>query len=210
MMRIVLYGATGRAGSRILEEAARRGHEVIAITRDGRAVESDASVTWRMDDLSEVGRTAETVRGADAVISAYAPPAGGTEALPAVCERLAAAVVAAKVPRLLVVGGAGTLLVAPGTTLLESGMLPPEWVDIARAHVHALEALQASEADWTYVAPAAFFEPGERKGRYRSSIDTLLTDERGESLISMEDYAIAMLDEAESGGHRKGRLAVAW
>lgn len=209
-MRIVLYGATGRAGSRILEEAVRRGHEVVAVTRDGRRAGSGGSVEWRTDDLSDVEGIEETTRGADAVISAYAPPATETEALVGVCERLAAGVVRAKVPRLLVVGGAGTLEVAPGKTLLESGMLPAEWVPIATAHGRALDALRASDADWTYVSPAAFFEPGERTGRYRTSADTLLTDEKGESRVSMEDYAIAMVDEVESGAHRKSRFAVAW
>jgi putative NADH-flavin reductase len=209
-MRVVLYGATGRAGSRILQELRRRGHRVTGVTRDGKAPSDFSDVDWKVDDLSSADRIAKTIEGADALVSAYAPPPDATDSLVGVCERLAEAVARGGSGRLLVVGGAGVLKVAPGVTLIESGKLPPEWMPIAVSHARALEALRASHADWTYISPAAFFEPGERTGSYRASKDTLLTDAQGESRISMEDYAIAMVDEMERGSHRRESFAVGW
>lgn len=212
-MRVALYGATGRAGSRILKELVQRGHHVVAITRDAAVATADANVTWKTDDLSpdsDVPQMAAVIRGSDAVVSAYAPPAGQTDVLVGACERLADAVLMAAVPRLLVVGGAGVLFVAPGITLIQSGKLPPEWMPIALSHAKALAALEKSSSPWTYVSPAAMFEPGERTGRYRVSEDSLMFDGQGESRISMEDYAIAVVDELEQPNHVRSRFGVAW
>ncbi|HLI76149.1 MAG TPA: NAD(P)-dependent oxidoreductase [Acidobacteriaceae bacterium] len=209
-MRVALYGATGRAGSRILKELVARGHHVVALTREPQSASEDANVEWRVDDLSDEAHIARAIQGADAVISAYAPPQDNTDALVMVCQRLAQAVQQSHIPRLLVVGGAGSLEVAPGVTLLQSGMLPPEWVPIAASHSKALDALKATSINWTYVAPAAMFEPGKRTGTYRTDRTKLLTDARGESRISMEDYAIAMVDELERPSHPRERFAVAW
>ena len=209
-MRIALYGATGRAGSRILNELLQRGHHVLAIARDPQSGSSSDTLEWKTDDLSNAEQSAEIVRGTDAVVSAYAPPPDNTEELVAVCQRLAQAVEKAAVPRLLVVGGAASLEVAPGVTLLQSGHLPPEWTAIAEAHSRALDALKQTSIDWTYISPAAFFDPGERRGHYRVALDTLITDEKGESRISMEDYAIAMVDELEHPKHHRMRFTVAW
>lgn len=209
-LRVALYGATGRAGSRILRELARRGHQVTAIAREARSNAASEDIVWKTDDLSEVSRITEVIRGADVVVSAYAPPAGDTDALIGACERLAGAVRAASVPRLLVVGGAGVLEVAPNVTLLQSGKLPPEWLPIAASHAKALAALEQTTINWTYLSPAAYFDPGERTGHYRASQNTLLTDANGESRISMEDYAIAVVDELEHPKHLRARFAVAW
>jgi putative NADH-flavin reductase len=123
---------------------------------------------------------------------------------------LAAAVEASRTPRLFVVGGAGVLEVAPGLTLLDSGKLPPEWVPLAAAHSKALARLRQTSIDWTYLSPAALFEPGERTGSYRTSARSLLFNEAGESRISMEDYAIALVDELEHPKHPRDSFAVAW
>ena len=209
-MRIALYGATGRAGSRILSELQQRNHHVLAIARDPQPRSSSDTLNWKIDNLSDAEHSGEIIRGTDAVVSAYAPPPDNPEELVAVCQRLAKAVELAAVPRLLVVGGAGSLEVAPGVTLLQSGYLPPEWTAIATAHGNALEALKQTSIDWTYLAPAAFFDPGERRGHYRVSLDTLITDEKGESRISMEDYALALVDELERPQHHRTRFAVGW
>lgn len=209
-MRVVLYGATGRAGSRILEELLRRKHHVIAVKKDEPTPSSSASTTWKTDDLSRVQGIAEIIRGADAVVSAYGAPSNDSDALVGVCERLAAAVEQSRVPRLLVVGGAGVLEVSAGVTLLDSGKLPPEWVSMAAAHSKALAWLRQASIDWTYISPAAFFEPGERTGSYRTSEKSLLVNEAGESRISMEDYAIALVDELEHATHHRGSFAVGW
>lgn len=213
-MKVALYGATGRAGSCILQELVRRGHQVIAVQREAQPRASSAGVSWVRGDLSRASGTSEaiseTIRGADAVVSAYAPPGDATDELVGVCQRLAEAVAQSGVARLLVVGGAAVLLVAPGITLLASGKLPPEWVPIASSHAKALAALEQTPINWTYLSPAAMFDPGERTGHYRVALDTLLTDEAGESRISMEDYAIALVDELEQNKHPRASFAVAW
>jgi uncharacterized protein len=204
-MKIVLYGATGHAGSRILAELVRRGHTVKAISRHAKEKIPAAGVTTVDDDMSDVGRMAEAIKGSDAVVSAYAPPQNDTDQLVGVTERLVEAVEKNGGPRLVVVGGAGSLLVAPGVTLRASGHLPPEWVPIVDSHIKVLENLKKSSIDWTYFSPAAFFEPGERTGKFRLGKDDLIADERGNSRISMEDYAIALVDELEKPQHRGGQ-----
>lgn len=209
-MLVTLYGSTGRTGSRILEELGRRNHDVVAVVKDGQGRQASPGITWKTDDLSQVQKIAKVIRGTDAVISAYAAPENDSDALIEVCDRLAKAVEIARVPRLLVVGGAGVLEVSPGVTLLDSGRLPPEWVPMASAHSRALTRLRQTPIGWTYISPAAFFEPGLRTGAYRTSERTLLTDKKGESRISMEDFAIALVDELEHAEHLRGNFAVAW
>jgi len=209
-MKVVLFGATGKSGSRLMQELVTRGHQVTAVARDTSKLPADSGLTVKQDDLSDARHTAEVVRGADAVISAYAPPANDTDALIGVTRRQVQAVRAAGVDRLLVVGGAGGLEVAPGVSLIDSGHLPAAWLPIANSHVKAFEVLQTSDVDWTYVAPAAFFEPGTRTGKFRIGSDELITAANGESRISMEDYAIAMVDELEKGAHRRKRVSVGY
>ena len=209
-MKVVLFGATGKAGSRLMQELVTRGHQVTAVARDVSKLPAVAGVTARQDDLSDARRTAEVVRGADAVISAYAPPANDTDELIGVTRRQVNAVREAGVDRLLVVGGAGGLEVAPGMSLIDSGHLPAPYLPIATSHVKALDVLSNSDIDWTYVAPAAFFEPGERTGKFRTGTNELITAANGESRISMEDYAIAMVDELESGANRRKRVSVGY
>jgi putative NADH-flavin reductase len=209
-MKVVLFGATGKSGSRLMKELVSRGHKVTAVARDVSKLPASSDVAVKQDDLSDVGRTAEVVRGADAVISAYAPPANDTDALIGVTQRQVEAVRQAGVDRLLVVGGAGGLEVAPGVSLIDSGYLPEPYLPIAKSHVKALEVLQKSDIDWTYVAPAAYFEPGTRTGKFRVGSNELLTAANGESRISMEDYAIALVDELEKGANRRKRVSVGY
>jgi len=209
-MKVVVYGASGRAGSRILNELIERGHEVVAVARNAEALKPRSGVTIAVDDLSDAGRTAEVIRGADAVISAYAPPPDDTGELVPVTQRMVEAITRSGVPRFLMVGGAGSLEVAPGISLTNSGHLPPEWLPIAQAHERALEVLRASTIDWTSLCPAAYFDPGVRTGRFRLGADNLIADEKGESRISMEDYAIAMVDELENPSHRRQRFSIGY
>lgn len=209
-MKVVLFGATGKSGSRLLKELVSRGHVVTAVARDPSKLDVAPGTTVKQDDLSDAAKTAETICGADAVISAYAPPADATDELIGVTERQIAAVRKAGVDRLLVVGGAGGLEVAPGVSLIDSGHLPAPWLPIATSHVKAYEVLKRSDIDWTYVAPAAYFEPGTRTGRFRTGRDELISDAKGDSRISMEDYAIALVDELERGAHRRQRVSVGY
>jgi hypothetical protein len=207
-MKIVLYGASGNAGSRILDELTARGHDVTAVVRNPEKL--SAGVKKQRDDLSNVDRIAETIAGADAVVSAYAPPQNDTDQLIGVTAREIEAVQKAGNPRLIVVGGAGSLEVAPGVSLLASGHLPEAWVPIAASHARALELLQASGINWTYFSPAAFFEPGARTGKFRIGDRSLIADDKGQSRISLEDYAIALVDELEKPAHLRAQFTIGY
>jgi putative NADH-flavin reductase len=141
-MNVVLFGATGNSGSRILQELISRGHHVTAVARNISKLPSTVNATE--DDLSNVDTIASIIQGADAVISAYAPPQDNTDALLGVTERQIAAVKKVGGVRLLIVGGAASLEVAPGVTLLASGHLPAHWVSIATSHEKALRLIQTS------------------------------------------------------------------
>jgi uncharacterized protein len=207
-MKIVLYGATGNAGSRILQELTSRGHSVVAVARNPDKIQ--AGIKSVRDDLSSVDRIAEIITGADAVVSAYMPPPNDTDQLVEVTKRQTAAVRKANGPRLIVVGGAASLEVASGVTLLASGHLPHEWLPIARSHAEALEVLRSSDINWTYFSPAAFFEPGTRTGKFRLGKDRLVADDQGNSRISYEDYAVALVDELEHPAHERARFTIGY
>jgi putative NADH-flavin reductase len=209
-MDVALYGSTGKAGSRILMELVARGHRVTAIARNPAKLQGVTGISTKQDDLSDAGKVADAIQGADAVISAYGPPQDNTEEIVDVTQRLVEAVKQAGRPRLLVVGGAGGLNVAPGVSLLDSGYLPDAYKPIAKSHVRALNVLRASDIDWTYLAPAAYFEPGDRTGKFRLGKDELIANEKQESRISMEDYAIALVNELEKPEHRQQRFSVGY
>ena len=207
-MKVVVYGATGNSGQRILQELTNRGHQVTAVARDTSKLPSTVKAV--KDDLSSVEAIASIIAGADVVVSAYAPPPDNTDALLAVTERQIAAVKKTGTARLIVVGGAGLLEVAPGVTLIASGYLPEAYLPIAKSHEKALGALKASGINWTYFSPAAYFVPGERTGKFRLGTTKLIANEQGESRISFEDYAIALVDEIEKPAHERGQLSIGY
>jgi putative NADH-flavin reductase len=210
-MNVVVYGATGNSGSEIVKELLARGHKVTGVARDVSKLQGVAGVTAKTDDLSNVDAIANIIKGADVVVSAYQPPADNTDALIDVTKRQIEAVKKAGVPRLIVVGGAGQLEVAPGVTLIKSGYLPAEYIPIAVSHEKAAEVLKASSGiNWTYIAPAAYFVPGERTGKYRTGTNNLVSDEKGESKISFADYAIALVDEIEKPKHERALFSVGY
>ena len=210
-MKVALYGATGKSGSRILQELASRGHRVTAIVRDpARLPQQGPGVVVKQDDLSDPKKIAAAINGAEAVISAYAPPQDRPDEIVDVTQRQVEALNHGADVRLIVVGGAGGLNVAPGVALADSGYLPDAYQPIARAHIKALNVLKASKIDWTYLAPAAYFLPGERTGKFRLGKDELIANAQQESRISMEDYAIALVDELEEPRHRRQRFSVGY
>ena len=214
-MRIILIGASGNAGSRILNELRSRGHDVTAVVRNPERL--PAGVESRRDDLSKVDRVSAIITGAHAVVSAYAPPQNDPDQLIAVTARLIDAVRNVGGLRLIVVGGAASLEIAPGVTALASGRLPQDWVSIATAQGKALALLKASDINWTYFSPAAFFEPGDRTGKFRLGRDSLIINEKGNrpapfenSRISFEDYAVALVDELERPAHLRARFTIGY
>ena len=209
-MRIALYGATGKSGSRILTELLSRGHEVTAIVRDTAKISPQKGVTIVKGDVSSADVVAEKIKGADAVVSAYGPPADDTDQLLAATQNIIEGVQKAGVKRLIVVGGAGSLLVGDGVTLIASGYLPEAYMAIAVSHAEALKLLEKSDINWTYFSPAGFFEPGERTGKYRLGKNELIADEKGVSRISMEDYAIALVNELEEPKHEGERFTIGY
>ena len=210
-MKVALYGATGAAGSRILKELVSRGHQVTALARDpAKLVQSGVNVRVKQDDLSDPKSIAAAIGDAEAVVSAYSPPKNDLEALTGVTQRQVEALKGKTGVRLVVVGGAGGLNIAPNLALVDSPYMPEPFKPIARAHVNAFNVLKASTIDWTYFAPAAFFEPGQRTGQFRLGKDDLIANAQQESRISMEDYAVALVDELEKPRHRRQRFTIGY
>jgi uncharacterized protein len=198
-MKIVVFGAGGRVGPVVVEEAERRGHEVTAARR------ADADVR----DAEAVARVAA---GHDAAISAIGTGTGGDPRVVVdAVEPLLTGIARAGVPRLIVIGGAASLEVAPGVRLLDTPEFPEEWKPGAQAAADALERYRAADTDvdWVFVSPAALLEPGERTGSYRTGGDQVLTDEQSNSRITYPDFAIALVDEAERPQHHRERFTAA-
>ncbi|CAG4891089.1 NAD(P)-dependent oxidoreductase [Paraburkholderia saeva] len=198
-LKIALFGATGMIGSRVAAEAARRGHTVTALSRNPERVPTDvANLKAASADVLDAASVAEAVRGSDVVASAYAPPQGDVGVIVAASKTLVDGTRAAGVKRLVVVGGAGSLEVAPGTQLVDTAGFPDAYKTIALAHRDALAYYRTvSDLDWTFFAPAALIAPGERTGTFRTAANVLVADKDGNSTISAEDYAIAFVDEIE-------------
>lgn len=216
-MHIVLYGATGHIGARILSELLARRHAVTAVTRKTDKLTENAGLTVEEGDLSDAAQIAECIVGADAVVSSYGPPPGREDEVQGVTVRLIEAVrrvsqqaSTGHAPRLVMVGGAGSLEAAPGVKLIDAPDFPASYRAIAAAHSRALDLLRASSIDWTSLSPSAVIEPGERTAKFRLAQDTLLTTPDGQSRISMEDFAVALVDELEQPQHRRQRFTVGY
>lgn len=220
-MKIALLAATGNAGSTALAELIRRGHEVIAVARNLDKLPKDLpdNISCVQDDLTDTERLAKIISGTDAVVSAFGPSSSDprytsdqsyTDQLVGVTERAISAVKKAGVPRLLVVGGAGSLWFSPGVSVLDSGYWPEPYVAIAKSHVKAFSALRASEINWTYFSPPMMIAPGERTGKFRLGGDDVLFDSNGKNTVSFEDYAIALVDELEQPAHERQRFTIAY
>lgn len=212
-MNIALIGATGYVGAKLLDEAAARGHQVKALVSRPEKVPARAGVQAVQADALDAQALAAHLTGVDAVISAFSGHAQqdvygyylqGFDAI-------VAATKAAGVQRLLVVGGAGSLEVAPGVQLVDTPQFPAQWKGTAEGARAALKRLQAEPAlDWTMLSPAAHLEPGTRTGTFRLGTDQLLTDAEGNSHISLQDYAVALIDELERPAHSRARFTVAY
>jgi putative NADH-flavin reductase len=203
MAHIALIGASGNVGSRLLKELTARGHQVTAIARDPARIPAQPGVTPVRGDVKDGAGLSALLKGHDAVISTV-------RFLDTDPAALIDAVRASGVKRYLVVGGAASLLVAPGKRLLDDPGFPEAYKPEASAGVAFKEALQrVADLDWTFLSPPAVFVPGERTGRFRTGKDDLLVGEQG-STISFEDYAVAMVDEIEQPKHVRERFTVGY
>jgi hypothetical protein len=203
-MEIAHFGATGNAGSRIVAEALRRGHEVIAIARNPDKLKPHTRLTLQRGDVNDQAAVAKLISGHDAVISSVKFQLINPHIL-------IAAVKQAKLKRLLVVGGAGSLEVAPGVQLVDTPNFPEAYKAEALGGREFLKVLRAEqELEWTFLCPSAEFAPGQRTGKFRLGKDRLLTLPNGESKISMEDFAIAFIDELEYPKHVRERFTVGY
>jgi putative NADH-flavin reductase len=203
-MNIALIGATGFIGSRLLAELTARGHRVTAISRNPDKVPAAPNVTAKKGDVFDRDGLAALLAGHDAVISAV----HFTASDPAT---LLAAVRQSGVKRYLVVGGAGSLEVAPGKQLFDTPDFPQIYHAEAKKGGAFLDLLKGeSGLDWTFLSPSALIQPGERTGKFRLGGDQLLVDAQGKSAISAEDYAIALVDELEKPAHTRRRFTVGY
>ena len=212
-MNLGIIGATGTIGSRIFKEALGRGHKVTAIARDASRIPEDrAGAAWKVGDALDPNSLVEVIGGQDAVICAFSQGKGGDpQKLVRVAHSLLDAFGRRPGLRLLVVGGAGSLEVAPGKTVIDAGMIPQEWIAIPIAARDALAVFrQNTRVPWTYFSPAASIAPGERTGKFRLENDKLVVGADGKSAISCEDFAMAMLDEVEHPLHIGKRFTIGY
>ncbi|GAA2133890.1 NAD(P)H-binding protein [Kitasatospora kazusensis] len=212
-MKILLFGATGSIGSVVAAELVARGHEVTGVTRSG-PTGGEAGLRLVAGDVTDPGQVAELAAGKDLVASAVGPRVGqedDREVLIGATEGLIEGLRRSGVKRLVVLGGAGGLLTAPGVRVVDSPHFPELWKANALAQIEALARYrEVDDLDWTYISPAQLIEPGERTGRYRTGGDHLLTDPDGRSRISIADYAIAFADRIERGDALRTRISVAY
>lgn len=212
-MKISIFGATGNIGRRILDEAIRQHHEVRIIVRPNAKTDHiPAGVEIVHGDIFNREDVQRHSEGQDVVISAYGP--GYVEVSPLIdaTNSLIEGIKATQnPPRLMSVGGAGSLLVGSDTVLLNSEGFPKEWRPISQVHLDALEIYQASEGiNWTNVSPSALIEAGERTGSYRLHETHLISDEEGNSRISMEDFAVAIIQEVDKQEFINKRFTVGY
>ncbi|MBV7529381.1 NAD(P)-dependent oxidoreductase [Chitinophaga sp. sic0106] len=209
-MKIAIIGASGFIGHEILNEALQRGHQVTAIVRNPEKITvSNDNLIVKKADVTDANAVAEAISGTDAVISAY--KAVDTDTYVQATKATIAGLKQAGIKRFILVSGAASLEVAPGHLLLDSPHFPAEWKPIAEATRAGLLVLrQENDLDWTAVIPAAMIEPGPRTGKFRVGTTSLVTDEAGNSKISVADYAVALVDELETPKHVKQQFTVAY
>lgn len=213
-MNIVLLGPTGNVGSRLLQEALARGHKVTAVSRHPETLTPHSGLTAVRGDVFDENGLATLFAGKDAVILSYAPsrdhPDRRGEQVTAT-RTVVTAMKRAGVRRVLAVGGAGTLEVAPGVKLMDTPELPREWMMGALSTAEVKHVLEGEpDLEWTSLSPSLYLEPGRRTGTFRLGGDQLLRDVDGRSHVSFEDYAVAMLDELETPRHVRRRFTVGY
>jgi hypothetical protein len=203
-MKIAVVGASGNAGSRITAELSRRGHSITAIARHPERVAKLSNVTASQGDIHDQASLTRLLNGHDAAVSSV----HFQDSDP---KKLIAAAKDSEVGRYLVVGGAGSLEVAPGVRLVTTPTFPPQYKAEAEKGAAFLDLLRAEkELNWTFLSPSALFTAGMQTGKFRLGTEQLLTAPDGKSWISFEDFAVALADEIERPAHIRSRFTVGY
>ena len=214
MKKIALIGSTGMIGQRILHEALSRGHKVMAIARDiSKTGEISPNLDYRSADIFNADSLMAAVAGQDVVVSAYGPGKGDPRQIVKLAHTLIEALGRLETLPLIVIGGAGSLEAKPGVQLVDTPDFPAAWKASALAHRDALEVYRKAGMagfEWTSISPAAFIEPGTRTGKYRTDTEQLVVDAKGQSRISAEDFAVAIVDEIENPKFAGRRFTVGY
>jgi len=213
-MKITLFGATGKMGRRIATEAVNRGHELTAVVRDcNEQLVANSLMRMVRGDARNLEDVARYREGADVVVAATKPPTGSEAQLLESTSTLLEALANTPI-RLIISGGAASLRIpdkANSLLLHDNRYMSESAIAIGKACLDQLELCRASKnVNWTYLSPSALLVPGERTGNYRLGADELLIDASGRSSISMEDLAVALLDEAEQEQYVKRRFTAGY
>ena len=216
MANVLLIGAIGFVGSAVLNELVERGHKVTAVVRNVEKIAKNDLVTAVKEDVANVEAIAKLAEGKDAIISAYNPGWMNPEIATLIKENYPKILEAAKqsgVERLLIVGGAGTLFCAPGLRVVDSGVIPAEIMGGVRplGDFYLNTLMNENDIDWIFFSPAGVFDQeGKKTGNYRLGKDDLIVDAEGNSHISVQDYADAMVNELEKPAHHKERFTIGY
>ena len=208
-MNIALIGASGFIGSEILNELLSRGYKVTAIVRNPEKIKPRENLIIKKGDVEDTKALTELLKGHSAVLSAYHT---GSDKAVIGGKSIVEATRRAGIKRLIVVGGAGTLDVAPGKNLVDSPEFPAAWKDIALAARELFYFMRdkGNDLDWGFMSPAAMIEPGPRTGKFRVGADSVIFDDKGQSKITAADYAVAMVNELEKNQFIQKRFTVAY
>lgn len=216
MANVLLIGATGFVGSAVLNELVSRGHKVTAVARNIEKVAKSELLDVVKEDVANVDAIAKLADGKDAIISAYNPGWTNPDIATLISENYPKILSAAKksgVKRLLIVGGAGTLFCAPGLRVVDSGVIPEEIMGGVRplGDFYLNTLMNEKDIDWVFFSPAGVFDQqGKKTGNYRLGKDDLIVDAEGNSHISVQDYADAMVNELEKPAHHKERFTIGY
>lgn len=212
-MKIALIGATGFIGSALRQELLTRGHQVTALVSQPEKLAAHAMLNVEGTDVQNLAQLTTQLLSYDAVITAFSghAQANTLDYYLTGIKNIISASKAVKTPRLLVVGGAGSLEVAPGIQVIDTPDFPAAYKATAEGARQALNLLRAeADLNWTMLSPAAMIAPGQRTGQFRLGKDQLLSDANGKSQISVEDYAMAMINELEHPQHLRQRFTLAY
>lgn len=216
MANVLLIGATGFVGSAVLNELVSRGHKVTAVARNIEKVAKSELLDVVKEDVANMDAIAKLADGKDAIISAYNPGWTNPDIATLISENYPKILSAAKksgVKRLLIVGGAGTLFCAPGLRVVDSGAIPEEIMGGVRplGDFYLNTLMNEKDIDWVFFSPAGVFDQqGKKTGNYRLGKDDLIVDAEGNSHISVQDYADAMVNELEKPAHHKERFTIGY